>query len=306
MNLRVSVLLSCAAVLGLSVAPAFGHIDPNDFAGRWTGYTSGPTSDGFKADGPGRVTETQDAWMSVTILHDNVFQADLSMLGKVFSVQGTITLLGEVNASGRAPDRTFILIHGTVVQSDDNTYRFTSLQFKMSSGFAGAAKSGYVAFEQMSGGPGWSNFDAPHLEGLWHGYYAPAIGGLGPSLMSLDLTNIVGDDDKRTSLFEGSATLFDLIVGPTKMDRLFDVTATVGMPMSLSGEARVAALGLGPGGIVVQFVGLLHPPETESPAKINGQYKLYKNFGDLFNEHMTGDDMSFTHGTFVVYPVPSQ
>jgi len=172
---------------------------------------------------------------------------------------------------------------------------------------------GLTVHIQMQGGLNWVDpgpIGVPDVGFHWDGDYLPRLGeGGGP--MSMDLAHLRNRTGGLTTSFMGGAQMMNVFVPAVQsfFDITYDVQGTVGVPAvqrdgSLSAALGAVAVEINPGpiqsptGIIAILIGNWVNPGPQQVPAVQGQYRLYDSFFDVFTEIALDGNTAFSQGSF--------
>jgi hypothetical protein len=228
-----------------------------------------------------------------------------------FDCDGSVMPNGVITGSGREEEGDVILFAGRTRIMGDGSVRLASLLYAEFGPQGNLQDVGITLYTQLQGGPNWINpGPVQDVSGHWMGDYRASGGIPGGGCIEFDLAQERNQRGGLTTAFGGTVHMDDVFV--PAVQRLItlnmDAQGTVGVPAVQDGAAPFGAVSVevqpgpsqGPGnGIVGILIGLLVPAvQNNGVPAVQGNYRLYQSFFDVFLDVAFERNTSINEGTF--------
>lgn len=322
---RAGIGLAAAIFAITALAPSASA--QTDLRGRWNGYAE---ARGIVNPGPPQVDAS---FFDVTAQLRGRFMGALGVpavqdpIPHLYPVAGFVLPNGTFFGSGSVAGRGSIAFTGrSRAIIDPNLFPpspivLMALFYAEFDPLGRLEGTGYAVQIQMQGGLNWQQpgpVQVPAVQGMWDGLYRPSVGP-GGGCITMDLLQRRNDLGGLTTSFMGRAHMDNVFVPAVQsfFDVTYDLQGTVGVPAvqrdgSLSAAFGAVAVERNPGpaqsptGIIAILIGNWRQPGPPSVPAVQGNYRLYGSFFDVFTELYFGLDTAFGQGSFEQKPGPIQ
>lgn len=245
----------------------------------------------------------------------------------LFPVAGFVRPNGVIFGSGREPDGGTVVFTGRARIIDPNLIidptsapvQAMSLLYVVRDRLGNLMEAGVTVHIQMQGGLNRENPgppQVPDLSGPWEGVYLPRLGEEDNG-STLVMVQSAEGSPKVPGKLDGTMLMLNVFVPAVQsfFDITYDLQGTVGVP-AVQRDGSIAApfglIGVCPSDpsrptIIAILIGLHHPPSpSRALPAIQGEYRLYDSFFDVFTEIALGGSTAFDQGSFLFQPVRPQ